>query len=71
MIATLEELYRHNEMFNGCDYYGPVRLTANRVRTIRAEAAAGVSIKSLADRFEISETEIEEVVARKSWVHIK
>jgi hypothetical protein len=46
------------------------KLTEDDVRAIRAEAARGVSLRTLGMRFGVDKTAIHKVVARKRWRHV-
>jgi hypothetical protein len=47
------------------------RLTADAVRSIRADAATGKGAKSLGRKYGISKTQAERIVRRESWKHVE
>jgi hypothetical protein len=50
--------------------HGLSKLTEQKVLAIRASREAGESVKSLAERFGVSESTIEQVVRRRTWRHV-
>jgi hypothetical protein len=49
---------------------GKAKLTAEKVRAIRDQYAAGQDMLSLADEFAVSRSTIWPVVNRRSWIHV-
>ena len=51
--------------------YGNARLSADDVRAIRAEIAAGMTQMAIAAKWGVQQTTISDIKLRKSWKHIE
>lgn len=70
--VSASDNYAHakaNLVHRGTDVHTS-KLSEECVRTIRAEVAAGVSTKELAERFSVARQTIQRVASRKTWTHI-